>query len=93
MYIARCVYFRDTQGRVPVYENAWPSQKYSKGFEAKFGENWWSLDWLVPPGEEATTYVPLRRVVNDTEVPQGKRGKLLLEYAYDGATGIHKSRL
>ena len=93
LYIARAVYFRDRENKVPIYVNASISQKYSKGYEAKFGDGWYSHHALVEPDQEIITYVPLGAVVSDEDVPARKRGILVLEYVYDGKTGKHKAIL
>jgi hypothetical protein len=78
---------------MPVYENAWRSQKKPKGYELKFGPQWTSIDILVPPGAKVDTYLPLTRPVADSDFPQGERGTLYLEYISDGKTGIHSAKL
>lgn len=94
LYIVRAVYFQDKRGRIPVYINARRSTKYQKGYEIKFGEQWKSLDWLIPSRGNCETYIPLSKLI-DTEniIPQGERGIALLEYVYDGKSGIHKVKL
>lgn len=90
LYVARAVYFRDRAGKVPIYVNASISQKYRKGFEAKFGEGWYQHHTLIKPGQEATTYLPLGTTISDEKIPVRKRGFLLIEYVYDGKVGKHK---
>jgi len=88
LYIVRAVYI---PGRmmIPIYVNARKSQKKTRGYELKFGEQWKHLDSLLSPNQSVKTYLPLAESVSDIDVPQGKRGNLYLEYVFAGKTGIH----
>jgi hypothetical protein len=90
LYIVRAVYFRDRENRVPIYMNASISQKYKRGYEAKFGKEHFNHHALIEPSQEITTYIPLSEAVADNDIPSRKRGFLLFEYVYDGNTGKHK---
>ncbi|MCA2407160.1 hypothetical protein GYN07_28855 (plasmid) [Rhizobium leguminosarum bv. viciae 248] len=91
LYIVRAVYFVDQRSNFRIYHNARHSQKYHKGYEVKFGDEWKELDTLVRPGEEVVTYVPLETVPSSM-VPV-RRGTLLLEYVTEGKPGIHRAAL
>jgi hypothetical protein len=82
-------------GRVslPIYVNARRSQKKTKGYELKFGHQWEDLENLLPSAQSAGTYLPLAGPVSDSEVPQGKRGNLYIEYVFAGKTGVHYASL
>ena len=91
LYVVRTVYFPDKKGKIPIYVNASISQKYDKGYEAKFGDGWYSHHALIEPGSETTTYVPLQRAISDDEILVRNRGYLIIEYVYDGKVGKHKA--
>lgn len=91
--IRRAVYFLDAEGRVPILPNAKRSQVHSAGFEVKFGRQWKLLVCHLQSGEEAVSYVPLRKRVSAFDVPQGLRGQLLLEYDADGRRAQHRATL
>jgi hypothetical protein len=93
LYIARAVYFRDRAAKVPIYADAWLSQKYPSGYEVKFGRQCKKLDVLIQPGGEVNTYVPLVGSPTSITVPAGRRGTLLLEYVSDGRPGIHRGKV
>ena len=93
LYVVRAVYFPDKRSKVTVYQDALRSTKYQKGYEIKFGDQWKSLDWLVAPTEQRETYLPLGAATDAQSTPQGERGTLLIEYVYDGKSGIHKTKL
>lgn len=93
LYVVRAVYFPDRKRRIPLYENASVSQKYRSGYEAKFGVNWFSHHTLIGPNDEESTYIPLSRLVADCDIPVRKRGRLLIEYVYDGKAGKHRTLL
>jgi hypothetical protein len=93
LYVARAVYFPDRSGLIPVYAEARHSQKYTRGYELKFGAQWQELGVLILPNAEGTTYLPLRRRPSGDTIPTGRRGTLLLEYVFDGKPGIHRGNL
>jgi hypothetical protein len=91
--IRRAVYFLDPARQVPILPDAKRSNTHPMGFEVKFGEQWKLLECSLKPGEETISYVPLRKRVTGTELPQGTRGSLLLEYVVDGRTARHQTPL
>jgi hypothetical protein len=91
LFVARAG-FRNTGG-LPIYVNARRSLALRNAYEVKFGEQWQDVSALVPSGTEVEAYVPLRSSVADESVPQGKRGKLILDYVYDGRPGRHVVRM
>jgi hypothetical protein len=93
LYIALAVYFRDRAAKIPIYANAWRSQKYPSGYEVKFGRQWKDLDVWIRPGGEVHTYIPLEGSPTSIAVPAGKRGTLLLEYVLDEISGIHRGKV
>lgn len=93
LFIVRCVYFLGSAQRVPIYVDARPSQKYRRGYEVKFGSQWKDQNTFLAAKEEAASYVPLGARADPSDFPQGKRGKLWIEYVYDGKTGIHRAKL
>lgn len=84
--------FRNTN-KLPVYVNARRSQAWRNTYEVKFGHHWQEMTTLIAPGAEAETYVPLSRSLAGTEVIQGKRGQLILNYVWNGRPGRHVARL
>jgi hypothetical protein len=88
LYIVRAIYLSGKVA-VPIYVNARRSQKKTKGYELKFGSQWKEMDVLIQPNQSITTYLPLSSSVSDHDFPQGKRGKLYLEYVFAGRTGVH----
>jgi TIR domain len=93
LYIALAVYFLDRAAKIPIYANAWRSQKYPSGYEVKFGRQWKDLDVWIQPGGEVDTYIPLEGSPTSIAVPAGERGTLLLEYVLDGISGIHRGKV
>jgi hypothetical protein len=93
LYIALAVYFRDRAAKIPIYTNAWRSQKYPSGYEVKFGRQWKDLDVWIQPGGEVHTYIPLEGSPTSIAVPAGKRGTLLLESVLDGISGTHRRKV
>lgn len=92
IFIVRAIYFPKGTG-MSVYENAMRSQKYSKGFEVKFGPQWNDMAHLLMPKADTESYVPLNHDYDANKYPQGRRGELVIEYVHDGKTGIHKAEL
>jgi len=92
LFIIRAVYIPSNID-MPVYENAMRSQKYKKGYEVKFGPQWKDMAYLLLPKDDTQSYMPLSRGYDVSKFPQGKRGKLLIEYVHDGKTGVHKAEL
>ncbi len=92
LFIIRAVYIPSNK-EVPIYENAMRSQKYQNGYEVKFGPQWKEMSYLLLPKIDTQSYLPLSQNVDSGQFPQGKRGKLLIEYVHDGKTGIHKAKL
>jgi hypothetical protein len=92
IYFIRAVYF-PKKSNMPIYQNAIKSQKYSNGYEIKFGEQWKDMSYLLMPKAETQTYMPLKNEYDSFDFPQGRRGKLIIEYVHDGKTGIHRTNL
>ncbi|WP_313914068.1 hypothetical protein [Tahibacter sp.] len=84
--------FRNTDG-LPIYVNARRSQALRNAYEVKFGEQWQEVSTLIPGDTQVETYVPLAGSVEDENMPQGKRGMLILDYVYDGRPGRHVVQL
>jgi hypothetical protein len=91
LFIVRCVY--ENRHGLPVYINASLSQKYRRAYEVKFGEQWHDLSILIPPKTEITSYVPLSLLPPQEAFPPHRRGRLLIEYVYNGRTGRHRAGL
>lgn len=91
LFIVRCVF--ENTGRLPVYANALRSQKYRRAYEVKFGDQWKDMAVLIPPKREIASYVPLSSLPQQDAFPQGVRGRLLIEYVYNGRTGRHRTKL
>jgi hypothetical protein len=91
LFIVRCVY--ENTNRLPVYINALRSQKYRNAYEVKFGEQWKDMSVIIPPKGEIASYVPLSILPPQDTLPQGTRGRLLIEYVYNGRTGRHRAKL
>lgn len=91
LFVARAA-FRNTNN-LPVYVNARHSQALRRAYEVKFGRQWKEEAVLIPPGHERETYVPLDRAVADQDAAQGKRGKLVFDYVYNGRSGRHVAHL
>ncbi len=92
LFIIRAVYIPSNKN-MPIYENAIRSQKYRKGYEVKFGPQWKDMAYLLLPKDDTQSYVPLSKDYDINKFPQGKRGKLLIEYVHDGKSGVHRAEL
>jgi hypothetical protein len=91
LFVARAGY--RNSNKLPVYVNARRSQALRNTYEVKFGQQWQEMTALIGPGAETETYVPLSRLMADEEVIQGKRGKLVLDYVYNGRPGRHVAHI
>jgi len=91
LFISRCVYW-NAHG-VPLIADALRSQKYPDAYEVKFGEHWKEMSILLAPQKEEHSYLPLSAFPAENDFPQGRRGRLLIEYTYAGRTGQHRASL
>lgn len=83
---------KNTNG-LPLYVNARRSQAIRNTYEVKFEQQWQEMTALNAPNAEVETYVPLGSPVADENVPQGRRGKLIVDHVYGGRPGRQVARL